>query len=148
MEQIINDLKSALAKMNEKADMFSKSSAEADFVIADLRKQMKLVSDREIAVAGKEKFYSEYDAVEKIRADVKAEKNALAKAKLDFEAEKKSVASDKESVKSEKETLSKTIAMYKQKIENCDKEVKKLEEDRKQLEAKIIENFTKNLTKK
>jgi chromosome segregation ATPase len=148
MEQIINDLKSALAGMNEQADKFAKKSANLDILIDDSRKKVSVIIARENAVSEKERFYANYDTVEKIRADAKAERVALGKDKADFEAEKKAVMADKAIVAEAKETLAKTIAMYKSKIESCDREIKKLEEDRKQLEAKIIDNFAKNLTKK
>jgi chromosome segregation ATPase len=148
MEQIINDLKSALAKMNERSDKFSAKTEELESLIINANKKISELVKREDVVKAKEDFYAGYDAVEKIRADVKSERISMAKEKSELEFDKKNLNSDKEEVRAEKENLAKTIALYKQKIENCDKEMKKLEDDRKQLEAKIIENFAKNLTKK
>ena len=147
MEQIIKDLGVALDKMNAKADEFAKKSAELDCLIADAKKQKVDLDKRDEFILDKESKYAEYDSLDAIRSEIKAEKVAIAKEKSALSAEKKEIENAKIAIDNDRKKVDNLVALYKAKSNDCDVAMKKLEEDRKNLEKKVIEELTKKLAK-
>jgi len=147
MEKIINDLGVALDKMNTKADEFAKKSAELDFLIADSKKQKADLDKRDEFILAKEAKYAEYDTVENLRAEIKAEKVAIAKEKSALSAEKKEIENAKIAIDNDRKKVDNLVALYKAKSNDCDVAMQKLAEDRKNLQKSILEEMTKKLSK-
>jgi hypothetical protein len=145
MESIINDLKSALEKMNAEAVKAEKRNAElndliskANVKIADLTARENALNVREEKLKDIQNVADAKIAVAQSRADVNADKAAIANAnKALQEAQAKIEAKDKE--------LTQIIAIYKQKTANCDAYKAQLEADRQAMKANILEELKKGL---
>lgn len=148
MEQIINDLKSALARMNEKEKLFVARSIEADNLIADAKKKVSVLEAREKAVALKEAIYAKYDDIVSLQAGIKADKVSLAKEKSALDEAKKALEAVKVTVDADRKKFDILVALYKQKVTDCDNMAKQLAEDKKNLEKKVVEELTKKLATK
>lgn len=147
MESIINDLKSALDKLNEKiksaekrAFEFSEKSKKYDSLLSSL-------GDREKVVSIKEEKYKAFDNVESARASINAARALIAKEKESVSKDKQALDKQKESMDNERKALDEQKTLFRKKNEACDKSLAQLEQERKSLEKKIIEQFTKNITK-
>ena len=145
MESIINDLKSALSKMNAEVVKAEKKTAELNDLIekalvkqADLSERSNALNAREEKLKDIQNVADAKEAVNASRVEVNADKAALANANKSLqEAQAKIEAKDKE--------LTQIIAIYKQKTANCDAYKAQLEADRVAMKANILEELKKGL---
>lgn len=148
MEKIINDLNVALANMNEKAHRFAIRSAELDMLIADEKKKLAELDARDTFILDKEAKFAEYESIEAIRAEIKADKIAIAKERSAIDSYRKKLNDEIASIGSDRAKLDEMLNLYRQKLVECSAKIKQLEEDRKNIEKKVIEEITKKLASK
>jgi len=145
MESIINDLKSALEKMNAEAVKAEKKTAELNELIGKANIKLADIVSRETSLKTREEKLKDIqnvadakEAVAKSRSELNADKQDLANANKSLqEAEAKIEAKDKE--------LTQIIAIYKQKTANCDAYKAKLEKEKAEMKANILEELKKGL---
>jgi chromosome segregation ATPase len=147
MEAILRDLNAAYDKL--KVEL-----SKVDAQLNDIKKTQELLdkkstdlSVRENKVSELEKKYQEFVSVESYRDKLREERTVVAKEKSSLESEKSSLANAVEQFKKDRIELDASIQLYKQKKANVDALKITVEEERKGLEKKIVEQFTKNLTK-
>ena len=147
MDAIINDLKSAIDKLNVKTALADKRAAEA--VAASKKYEVKAadLATREITVSEKEQKYRGFDNIEAAKESINKARAEVNSAKAEIVKEKAALVEAQANLAKDKKDIEEKIALYRKKNENCDKMAAKLELDRKDLEKNIIAQFTKSLTK-
>ncbi len=148
MEKIISDLNVALSNMENKAKEFAVKSAELDMFIADYKKKNKELKDREDFLLDKEALHAELDSLVDMKKDIKTEKVAIAKERSAIEVAKKDIDVSKLLIVADRKKLDELIAIYRNKLNDCNAKIKQLDDDRKNLEKSVIEELTKKLASK
>lgn len=142
MKEILNKMNDLVSALDIKIVEFDKKNIELDKIIDMNNNLVEKNKERSASLDDREKKVAHVENIVRISEESKARLNTVNDIAIENTKVLKQISVEKEALSKENERLQGMIALYRSKNESLVEEKKKLEEDRKEMRSKILQELS------
>ena len=142
MKDIINKMNDLVSALDKKILEFDKKNLELDKIIDMNNSLVEKNKEQSESLDRREKKIAQIENIVKISDESKERLTAVNDISVENNKVLKQIAVEKDALFKEAERLQSMIALYRSKNESLEKERAKLEDDRKEMRSKILEELS------
>lgn len=142
MKEILEKMNSLVLTLDSKVEEFDKKNKELDKIIDLNNSLVEKNKERSTSLDERENKIAHIENIVKISEESKERLNTVNDIAIENNKVLKQISVEKEAISKENERLQGMITLYRSKNEALVKEKAKLEEDRKEMRSKILEELS------